>query len=152
MSEQTIEQMRMDGEKALFIDKLAHGYSVTGAARAIKKSRQRVYQWRDEDPEFREAWKAALPEGIDTLQDEARRRAVDGVAEPIIIDGQVVGQRIKYSDTLLMFLLKALDRAKFGDSSKIEHSGHLATSDMSDEKLNEEILKLAASLKAQVGE
>jgi len=139
----------MDGEKALFIDKLAHGYTVTGAARAIEKTRQRVYQWRDEDPEFRTAWKEAKQEGIDTLQDEARRRAVEGVAEPIIVDGHVVGQKIKYSDTLLMFLLKSLDRATFGDSSKIEHSGHLATSEMSDDKLNAEIAKLSKSIKAQ---
>jgi hypothetical protein len=45
--------------------------------------------------------------GTDLLEDEALRRAEDGVAEPRFYEGRLCGHVQKYSDTLLIFLLKA---------------------------------------------
>src|SRR5688500_10125417 len=68
--------------------------SVTEACKAASISRVFVYQCKREDPVFAERWEQALEAGADTLEDEARRRAMQGVS--------------KGSDVLLMFLLKGL--------------------------------------------
>ncbi|WP_137924641.1 terminase [Cupriavidus sp. 2SB] len=51
----------------------------------------------------------------------------------------------EYSDTLAIFLLKAHDPDKYRENSKVELSGHLATTDMSDDEIRAEIAALAAS-------
>ena len=43
----------------------------------------------------------------DALESEARRRAVEGVPMPVYYNGKVCGTVRKYSDFLLMFLMKA---------------------------------------------
>ena len=49
----------------------------------------------------------AVAEGIDLLEEEARRRAVDGVNKrPIYHRGVQVGEIAQYSDKLLIFLLE----------------------------------------------
>lgn len=63
------------------------------------------YRWRDEDPEFAAAVDEAIEEGTDVLEDIALRRAK------------------KQSDTLVIFLLKARRRDKYGDKSLHEVSG-----------------------------
>ncbi len=78
-----------DNRKATFLLFLAEGNTVTSAARAIGVSRQAAYQYRDVDAGFKQAWDNAIEEGLDTLEDEAIRRAK------------------KSSDLLLIFMLKA---------------------------------------------
>lgn len=55
----------------------------------------------------------ALDENSNYLEDEARRRAVEGVEEPVFYQGDVVGHVKKYSDDLLKLLLKANRREKY---------------------------------------
>ena len=61
-----------------------------------------------------------------TLEDEAVRRAKDGTAKPVLCKGKQVyvdGEPLyehQYSDALMMFLLRAYDREKFGDRQLIE--------------------------------
>lgn len=62
-----------------------------------------------------------MEEGTDLLEDEAQRRARDGTQKPIYQGGKKVGIVNEYSDTLLIFLLKARRRGKFGD--KVQHGG-----------------------------
>ena len=54
---------------------------------------------------------------------EARRRAVTGIDKPVFFKGEVVGSITKYSDSLLMFLLKAHRPQKFRDCGKVKHTG-----------------------------
>ena len=72
---------------------------------------------------FAAQWDEALEEGTDLLEAEARRRAVTGIDEPVYHKGEVVGSIKKYSDTLLIFLLKAHNPQKFRDGVKVEHTG-----------------------------
>ena len=60
------------------------------------------------------------------LEAEARRRTAIGVDEPVFYQGQVVGHIRKYSDNLLMFLLKAHWPEKFRENVSIDQrvSGH----------------------------
>ena len=76
---------------------------------------------RSED--FAAQWDEALEEGTDLLDAEARRRAVTGIDKPVYYKGKVVGSITKYSDRLLMFLLKAHRPQKFRDGVKVEQPG-----------------------------
>lgn len=96
-----------------FLERLAQGLSVTGAAAGSSFCRDRFYVWRKEDVDFSTAWDSAVEAGTDVLEDEARRRAYEGVEEPVIAMGRVArdddGTILKkrtYSDTLLLATLK----------------------------------------------
>ncbi|MHC5536960.1 hypothetical protein ACYOEI_01645 [Singulisphaera rosea] len=53
---------------------------------------------------------------MDTLESEARRRALDGVEKPVFYRGQKCGAIREYSDALLMFLMKAARPERFRES------------------------------------
>jgi predicted transcriptional regulator len=86
---------------------LSEGYSPRRVAEILKVSRAALYKWRNEDEEFGRVWVEAAEEGIDRLEDEARRRAVEGVDKSVYYRGKLVGHIRKYSDGLLILLLKA---------------------------------------------
>src|SRR5437870_2732593 len=97
-----------------FLKALADTGSVTAAINIAGTSRTRVYELRKADPAFAGGWQEAEDIAADRLEDEARRRAVEGVPEPLVSAGKVVrdddGQPIavrRYSDNLLLALLKA---------------------------------------------
>lgn len=104
--------------RAAFIEALASGATVTDAAKAAGVAREPLYRWRKEDPEFAAEWEAAYSTGADVLVAEARRRAVKGVAEPVYHMGKVVGTVQRYSDTLLMFLMKARAPEQYCDRAR----------------------------------
>jgi hypothetical protein len=83
-------------------------------------SRQRFYELRARDATFAEEWSRAVDEGTDRLEDEAHRRAVEGVPEPIFSRGEVVGERRVYSDRLIEFLLKARRPAVYREQALVE--------------------------------
>ncbi len=58
----------------------------------------------------------AHAEACDALASEARRRAVEGVLKPVYYKGKLVGFIREYSDTLLMFLMKAAMPEKYRDN------------------------------------
>ena len=109
-------------------------------------SRCTPYDYREKHPEFAIAWAEAEATACDALELEARRRAHDGTDKPVIYKGELMGvwidpttgaivnrdtanaQQIpltvkEYSDTLLIFLLKAHRPDKFRDNSKVELTG-----------------------------
>lgn len=107
--------------KRAFLLTLADTGQVKRAAQTIGMSRETVYQWRREDPEFAKAWERALEIAAEGLEDEAYRRAHDGVEEPVHYMGMAVDTVTKYSDTLLIFLLKGMKPEKYRE--RVEHSG-----------------------------
>lgn len=84
-----------------------------------------AYEDRKNDELFAAAWEEALEIAIENLELEARRRAETGVIEYQILLGKKVAVNRKYSDTLLIFLLKAHRPQKYRDNSHVEHSGSL---------------------------
>jgi len=96
-----------------FLHWLRLGWSVTAARQFAGLAKETVYKHRERDPAFAAAWEAALEEGTDRLEDEAVRRAVHGVKDPIVYEGKIVGARLKYSDVLLITLLNARRPEKF---------------------------------------
>lgn len=75
--------------KAAFLAALvASGGNVSRACQAVDICRMTAYEWRDEDKVFAVAWEKAKSAGLDALEDEALRRAFDGVDEPVFHQGQ----------------------------------------------------------------
>ena len=107
-----------------FFDTLSETANVKAAALAAGYPRSSVYEWRDKDQAFRKSWEAAWHVGVDALEEEALRRGVEGVLEPVWHKGEVVGHARKYSDVLLMFMLKGRRPETFRDNASVQHSGH----------------------------
>jgi hypothetical protein len=84
-----------------------NGGIVKHACRDLSISPDKIYQERKKNPKFRKAWEAAIQRGIDRLEDEAKRRALDGHEEPIYYKGELCGYRRVVSDSLLALILKA---------------------------------------------
>ena len=99
-----------------FLTELRRTGNVTLSARVVGTTRFTVYGWRDRDAAFAAAWDEAVEEAADLLEAEARRRAHDGVEEPVFYQGDVVGHVKKYSDVLLMFLLKGIRPEKYREN------------------------------------
>jgi hypothetical protein len=94
---------------------------------------------------------------VRTLEDEAVRRAHEGVRKPVLYKGKQVfveGRPLyetQYSDQLLMFLLKAYDRERFGDQIKMDLSQIKTINDVPTELLRLVLEKLQADYDAQQG-
>ena len=102
------------GWQEAFLAHLRETGNVSAAARAAGSCRSRCYESRRRDRIFAAAWADALEEAADRLEMEAFRRAVTGVGEDRFFKGSVVGEVTRYSDSLLMFLLRARRPARFG--------------------------------------
>jgi hypothetical protein len=132
------------GRLKAFLASLRLTGCVSEALTAAGVSRTWAYKARRTRRAFAAAWEDALAEATDRLVREARRRAYEGADEPVIYkgelrgvwvdaDGRVVsaetpGARLipltvkKYSDVLLMFLIKAR-RPEYRENFKVEHTG-----------------------------
>ena len=104
--------------RATFLDGLRAGLSVSAAAAAAGVKRPIVYYYRDKDTDFAAAWVSAIEDGTDRLEDEAFRRAIEGVEKPVYYQGKPIGRVRDYSDSLLMFMLRARRGEKFKESQK----------------------------------
>lgn len=102
--------------KAAFLAAFRQRGIVTHACRASGVDRYTVYHWRRIDPKFEAAFTEAEIESTEVMEDEARRRAVDGVTRlKFDKDGDALTDprtgelyfETQYSDTLLIFMLKA---------------------------------------------
>ncbi|MDA1309282.1 MAG: hypothetical protein O2985_06720 [Proteobacteria bacterium] len=102
-------------KRRAFLQNLMTTGNVSEAARASKVSRSHAYALKMSDQNFAAEWADALESATDILEAEARHRAVDGVEQPHFHQGQVTGSVRKYSDSLLMFLLKAHRPEKYRD-------------------------------------
>ena len=115
-------------QKKAFLAAYAELGTIVHACRAANVPRRTVYNWRQADEDFALALHDAGQDVRDDLVKEAIRRAKDG------------------SDTMLIFMLKALDPAMFRENVKVEHSGRIAhdLEGLSDEQLD----KVAQGLEA----
>lgn len=109
--------------KERFLKELGKRANVSAAAKAAKVDRSTPYHWREVDVEFAAAWDEAVEAAVDALEAEAWRRAATGVLEPVYQKGERVGQIRRYSDTLMVTLLKAHRREKYSEKQQHELSG-----------------------------
>lgn len=71
-----------------FCAALAETANVGRACRAVGIGRTTAYDWRDDDPDFASMWDRAMKIGVTALEDEATRRAFEGVDDPVVHQGQ----------------------------------------------------------------
>ncbi len=102
------------------------GGNITEACRQAQVPRRTHYEWVDADPEYASAVDQAASSGVEALEDEARRRGMLGVEEPVFHNGERVDVIRKYSDTLLIFLLKGAKPEKYRDNIAFKGSVDIA--------------------------
>jgi len=117
-------EKRPDWQRSVKLNKviaeLAKHGNVSSALRAASASRAWVYEKRQIDQEFADAFEDARTCGLEVLKDEAHRRAYAGVVREVWHQGEVVGEEVNYSDSLLMFLIKQSDPS-YREHFKIDH-------------------------------
>lgn len=107
-------------KKRAFLAAYAEAGNVKKAAELSDVHRSTHYDWLGADAEYAAAFALADEDAGDNLEAEARRRAVEGVPEPVYYQGDVVGTVQKYSDTLLIFLLKGTRPEKYADRVRVD--------------------------------
>lgn len=111
--------MKKSEWKPNFIESLRKTANVSRSASEAGISRRMVYKEREKSDGFGEAWDDAIEEGLDYLEEEARRRAYEGTLKPVYQRGEEVGVIREFSDTLMIFLLKGRRREVYGDRREV---------------------------------
>lgn len=75
-----------------------------------------------EDPDLFDEYEVARGRGEEDIRAEVRRRAIDGVDEPVFHQGQIVGTITRYSDRLLYAMAKAR-LPEYQDTATVQHVG-----------------------------
>jgi hypothetical protein len=137
-------------KRAAFLAAYALAGNVSEAARRAKVSRANHYEWL-QDSDYERAFALAHAEACELLESEARRRAIAGIAEPVVYQGKLTYEPLlnkdgslkrngegealyskvplcirKYSDVLLIFLMKAAMPHKYRDNFAGEVKDELA--------------------------
>ena len=97
--------------------------TISGAAAQTGIARQTHYKWLEKDAAYAARFTQADDIATERLEQEARRRAMVGVEEPVYYRGQPVGAVRKYSDVLLIFLLKARRPEVYRERHDVQTSG-----------------------------
>ena len=108
---------------AVFLENLRSYANVTEACKAAGLDRTSTYIKKQNDPNFAKAWADAYDKGIDAMEEEAHRRAVDGVKKGIFYKGRQVATERVYSDTLAIFMLKGARPEKYRERSEVTGKG-----------------------------
>ena len=112
-----------------FLAALAESGNVRLACDAVRIERSTAYRLRDSDVVFAQAWSNAHSQAADVLEEEARRRAIEGWDEPVFgslgyrLGSGEIGTVRKYSDTLLIFLMKGANPERYRERQSVELSG-----------------------------
>lgn len=101
-----------------FLENLVEGVTIDEAAKKANVHPTTVYKRRREDETFRKAWNEACDIGTRLLEQEAQRRAYRGIEEKVFHKGVECGTIRRYSDTLLIFLLKARKPEKYREGAE----------------------------------
>ena len=101
-----------------FLLHLGRTGSVTFAAARAGLSRRALYKRRAADEAFAGHWDEALNLGVERLQDDAMRRALQGTARAVFRNGRQVGSVQQFDNRLLQFLLKSHRPETYGERGK----------------------------------
>jgi hypothetical protein len=112
------QQLRTAENQATFLREFAISGHLANSAKKAGVDRTTVFLWRDKE-EFESLFKVAERHSVSVLEDEAHRRAFDGVDKPVYQGKELVGHIREYSDTLLIFLLKGKAPAKYRERYEI---------------------------------
>jgi hypothetical protein len=127
------EQKRTLDSQRRFLEAYCRTGLVCESCRQAGISYQTHYRWLADDPEYRRHIEDAKRAVCVLVDDEIINRAVHGIEEPIVYQGEIQykldanGKRTdrpvtirRYSDTLLIFAAKALMPEKYRDNYKLD--------------------------------
>ena len=106
---------------ARFLKAIAEGSSIGAACALVGYTRDGVAKRKKRDDKFRLAWADFDELAIERMETEADRRAIDGTERPVFYQGEECGRIREFSDTLLIFRLKAKRPSVYRE--RFEHSG-----------------------------
>lgn len=117
-----LPQRKKKARQAAFLDAFRQTGNISTAAKLAEVDRKEHYRWLEAGGDYPQQFEDATETAADGLEAEARRRAVEGVEEPVgWFKGEPGGYVRKYSDTLLIFLLKGARPEKYRE--RYEHTG-----------------------------
>lgn len=109
-------------KKRAFLAAYSECAQVSRAAKAAEIDRSTHYDWLETDESYLAAFQRAEKQAGDLLEEEAVRRAYEGIEKPVTIAGEREIIR-EYADTLLIFLLKGIKPERYRDRAMFEHTG-----------------------------
>src|SRR5262245_35840822 len=122
--------------KRRFIDTLRETANVRMSCKQAGIPRSSAYYKREKDSKFAAEWDEAIEDAVDSLELAATARAVNGLERrrPIWMkvkdaEGNEIVQKVdevverEYSDTLLIFLLKAHRPEKYRERYEVKNTG-----------------------------
>jgi hypothetical protein len=110
-------QKRKLAHQRAFLKAFEDSGCIRRAAKAAGITREAHYKWLRDDA-YEAAFKESQRAAGDYLESEAVQRATKGWLEPILYQGQVCAHVRRYSDGLLMMLLRAAMPEKYGVQRK----------------------------------
>jgi hypothetical protein len=148
-------QSDKDLHQTRFLEAFAVSCSVQNAARWAGVHRQCHYDWLEQDPSYPRRFREARDRAAQALEDEAVRRAKDGVrkvlfykGEPIKLKDGSIATEVVYSDRLLERLLEANDPERFRRNIQQTNINEVDWSNLSNQQLD---VLMEAYLKKMVG-
>lgn len=123
VSKLKLDKRKRGKEQDRFLAEYAKCGNILLAAKLAKIERAKHYDWLEADPDYESKFAVAHESAAEALEAEAHRRAVTGVQEPVWYQGQKCGHIRKFSDTLLIFLMKGAMPDKYAEfvRANIQH-------------------------------
>ncbi len=137
--EPTWSDYKLNANKSAFLELFSQLGHIKKTCEALDIYPAQPQRWRRRDPEFAQAFEEAKQIAAQNLEDEAYRRAVEGVDEDVFFKGEKCGVVKKYSDSLLTTLLKGMFPEKYRE--RYEHTVGPAPVEFDASKLTEEELE-----------
>jgi len=109
--------------RADFLKAFATTGTVKQACEKVGIGRRTAYDERQRNEDFALAWHEVEEHTTEAMEREAIRRGLEGVEEPVFYKGAICGAIQKYSDTLLIFMLKSRKPDVYREVHHIQHSG-----------------------------
>ena len=98
---------------------------VKDACKVAAVGRSTAYEERQRNEDFALAWHEVETETTEAMEREAVRRAHEGWEEPVYQRGECVGHVRKFSDTLLIFMLKSRRPEVYREVHQHQHAGRV---------------------------
>lgn len=102
-----------------FLAAYAQTANLTKAAEAAKIDRTLHYRWIAKFPKYQKAFCEAERQAGDFIEGEAVRRATEGVLEPVFYQGEKCGAVRRYSDGVMLTLLRGFKPQKYSQKTEI---------------------------------
>lgn len=107
--------------KQKYLEQLKDCGALQRSAYAVGFDPSTVHEHRTLDPEFDQAVEGALVDYQESIEAEIKRRAMDGIEQPVFYQGVATSSQTVYSDQLLALHAKARI-PRYRDKQTIDHN------------------------------